>query len=171
MGPAKVITVDFSGWAPVVAAIATGMLTGWVPLGVVAVRRRYALRDATASERAEAYGSFVSAVPDFVIRIEGLAAVARLRSGLQEGLSVPLRQRRQLEPTDVFDWTLRDLRSLQTARSRIELVGSQAPIDAADVVMDACIDYLELATAIDKTRGVTARVVIGERWSKEAPKY
>jgi hypothetical protein len=157
--------VEVSVWATVVAALGGSALTGTVALVVPAVQRRYSRQDTAATERATAYEDFANAAVAFAFRVEMGVGALRLRSGLSEGVSVLLLRWRPIEPVETFDRMYRDFQPLQQAWSKIQTVGSQAVIDAAGQVIDACVRYIESAMSPDKTLGPVSRALRGEVWT------
>jgi hypothetical protein len=158
---------DWSIWAPVVAGLGAAVLTGWVPLGVVLLQRRHTAQDANVAERARAYEEFLSAIMAFVFGMQAAANAATFRSGIQEGLSILLLRRKPIEPFELLDRLFGDVRPLTQAWSKVQAVGSQDAIDATERVMDACMEYMGIVTASDKTRNAVSRVVFGEGWTSE----
>lgn len=154
-------------WAPVVAAIGASLLTTLATFGVVWVQRRWSGRDSAQQERIGAYQDLLARSMTLALRADTARQAIRLRSGLSEGLSVTLRQRRPVDPFELHDWLSEDWRPVSDAWSRVHVVGSQHAIDVADRLLDACGDLLAAATAFDQRRNPLTRVVRGEAPSDE----
>ncbi|MCW3844398.1 hypothetical protein ONA70_30355, partial [Micromonospora yasonensis] len=89
-----------------------------------------------------AYQDLLARSMTLVLRADAARQAIRFRSGLAEGLSVTLRQRRPLDPFEFHDWLIEDWRPVSDAWSRVHVVGSQQAIDVADRLLDACGDLL-----------------------------
>ncbi|WP_147437484.1 hypothetical protein [Micromonospora musae] len=154
-------------WAPVVAAIGASLLTGLATFGVLWVQRRWSARDAAQQERIAAYQDLLARTMTLALRADTVRQTMRFRSGLAEGLSITLRQRRPLDSFELHDWLSEDWRPVSDAWSQVHVVGSQQAIDVADRLLDACGDLLAAATAFDQSRNSFMRVVRGEAPSDE----
>ncbi|RKN13298.1 hypothetical protein D7147_31740 [Micromonospora musae] len=131
------------------------------------VQRRWSARDAAQQERIAAYQDLLARTMTLALRADTVRQTMRFRSGLAEGLSITLRQRRPLDSFELHDWLSEDWRPVSDAWSQVHVVGSQQAIDVADRLLDACGDLLAAATAFDQSRNSFMRVVRGEAPSDE----
>jgi len=154
-------------WAPVVAALGASALTAVASLGVVALQRRWSNRDAALQEQASAYDNFLAQSMAFALRVRWAGEAARLRSGLQEGISVAFFGRPIIEPMTFFDWVASEFKPFLQSWTRVMSVGSQAAINAANDVLNECNAYVEAVMAIDLRKRRVARFFMGERWTPQ----
>jgi hypothetical protein len=100
-----------------------------------------------------------------------MRATMERRSGLQEGLEVTLRHRKPIDIMSLYDWAVDDLNTLMDAWSRVWYLGTQAAIDAADSLVSACNEVLELAVTYNSEEQPAKRrlhtYVVGLRWNQE----
>jgi hypothetical protein len=156
-------------WAPVIAALGASLLTVLGTVGRDRLQERREGRGAEKKEQLAAYQEVLNRSLAFANRSRALGETMRLRSGLEEGLSVALRQRRLLDPFELYDWIDKDYGPLIDAWSRVWVVGPQSAIDAADRVALACGEVLGAATARSYRNQVVRayRMLVGEVWTRD----
>jgi len=87
----------------------------------------------------------------------------QFRSGIAEGVSVSLGQRKPLDVFQLHEWLEADFRPITDAYSKVRLVGSQEAIDIANNILTACSTLVDTATATDPHQGLLVRLMKGER--------
>ena len=150
-------------WAPVVAALGTGVLG----FGGIWWQQRHRDRASALAEKGDAYHQLIAHSLSFTIRARTLRDAMRRRSGLAEGLDVALGKRRPSDPMELHDWFAQGWEPLNQAWSKIQVIGSPAAEDAATEVIDACADLVAVATDMGQARGKTASALRGLDWTSE----
>src|SRR5207245_11632387 len=96
-------------------------------------------------------------------RVVSLAFAKLFRSGLGEGLSVTLRQRRPVDVFELHEWLDADFKAITDAYSKICAIGSQEAIDSASELVNLCGKLMETSMASDESRRSLTRYFRGER--------
>jgi hypothetical protein len=153
-------------WAPVVAALGTGI----IGFGGLVWQQLHRDRKAASAEKGEAYHQMIAHSLSFTIRAQALRNTMRTRSGFNERLDLALRLRRPLDPMDLHDWLAEGFEPINQAWSKIEIVGSAEAIGVATELVDACADVVGLATQFGEARGRFRTYIRGFEWTAEQQK-
>jgi hypothetical protein len=154
-------------WAPVVAALGASVLTGGFGFGTIWWQQRKRDRGDAAAQKSEAYHQLISHSLSFTIRAQALRNTMRSRSGLNERLDLALRLRRPIDPMELHDWFAQGYEPMNQAWSKVEVIGSPDAVDVATQLLDACADYVGMATELGTARGRVATYLKGLHWTRE----
>lgn len=154
-------------WAPVAAALGASLLTGGFGFGTILWQQRKRDQGDAAAQKSEAYHQLISHSLSFTIRAQALRNTMRSRSGLNERIDLALRLRRPIDPMELHDWFAQGHEPMNQAWSRIEVIGSPDAVDAATQLLDACADYVRMATELGTARGRVATYLKGLQWTRE----
>jgi hypothetical protein len=164
-----------SDWAPVVAALGTGV----IGFGGLWWQQRH--RDSVAAnvKRRDAYQQMISQSLSFSIRAQSLRNAMRARSGIGDRLDLALRirprdpvemtlrSRPPLDPLQLHDWFAEGFEPINQAWSWIEIIGSPEAVEVATNLLDACADVVTVATVPGSARGRIQSELIGMQWTAE----
>jgi hypothetical protein len=150
-----------TAWATVAAALGgslLGSLSTWL-VGLAQYRR--AEKAQTVRERHQAYLGVLDASTQSVIMAQRAGLTLRLRTGINEGLAVLLRQRKPLQPDEVLAWGTESLTRLLDAMTRLHAYGTQAAAEAAHTLIDRCQDLTAAAVASDPEQNAVHKAIKG----------
>ncbi len=128
-----------SEWAPVVAALGTGV----IGFGGLWWQQRHRDDAAAEAKRTDAYHQMIAESLSFSIRAHSLRTTMRARSGLGDRLDfdlrlrprdlpeMTLRSRAPADPLQLHDWLAQGFQPVNQAWSWIEIIGSAQAVDAA----------------------------------------
>jgi hypothetical protein len=162
-----------SEWAPVVAALGTGVI-GFGGLWWQQGHRDHASAEA---KRTDAYHQMIAESLYFSIRAHSLRTTMGARSALSDRLGFELRLRRRdppemtlrsrapVDPLQLHDWIGQGFQPVNQAWSLIEIIGSAEAVAAATSLLDACADVVKIATEIGGANGPIRSNVLGMRWT------
>jgi hypothetical protein len=150
-------------WAPVVAALGTGV----IGFGGVLWQQFRRDRRAALTEKSDAYYRLIAHCLSFAVRAGTVRNAMRVRSGLNERLDLALRLRRPLDPMEVHDWFAQGYEPMNQAWSTIQVVGSVDAVRVAKELMDACADMVALAGELGRARGPFGTYLRGLEWTSD----
>lgn len=148
-------------WAPVVAALGTGI----IGFGGIVWQQWHRDCVAAETEKRDAYHQMIAGALSFSIRTKALRETMRIRSGLGDRLDVDLRvrprrpmemvlrSRTPLDPMELHDWLAQGYEPINQAWSRIEIIGSAEAVKVATQLLNACADVVNVATEMGSARG------------------
>jgi hypothetical protein len=150
-------------WAPVVAALGTGV----IGFGGILWQQFRRDRRATLAEKSDAYYQLIAHSLSFAVRAGTMQNTMRVRSGLNERMDLTLRLRRPLDPMEVHDWFAQGYEPMNQAWSKIQVVGSVDAVRVAKELMDACADMVALAGELGGARGPFGTYLRGLEWTSD----
>ena len=150
-------------WAVVAAALGSALLTIVGSFWLERWRVARSERRATGERLREACVQLNGRALNLSFRANALYITSIFRSGLTEGLDVLLHYRKPVDPMELTDWLLQDLKEMVQAQSLIEVLGDRELIrSAADLVLAGSV-VLEKASDITKQQTPPANAGIGKR--------
>ena len=162
-------------WAPVVAALGTGV----IGFGGILWQQSHRDRVAAKTKRRDAYHQTIAESLSFSIRAQSLTETMRARSGLGDRLDVALRIRprqpmdmelRSRPPFDSMefhDWLAKGFEPVNRAWSWIEIIGSAEAVEVATHPLDACADVVGVAREMGSAHGRIYSGLLGMEWTAE----
>jgi hypothetical protein len=154
-------------WAPVVAALGAGLLTGGLGFGTIWWQQQKRDQGDAAAGKSDAYHQLISQSLSFMIRARALRNTMGSHSGLNERIDLALRLRRPIDPMELHDWLAQGYEPMNQAWSKVEVIGSPDAVDIATQLLDACADYVGMATELGTARGRVATYLRGLEWTSE----
>lgn len=153
--------------APVIAALGASFLTILGSFGLFQWQRWRDNRANTRANKEATYRELHARTYSFVRRAGTLGLAKQFRSGITEGVSVSLGQRKPLDVFQLHEWLEADFRPITDAYSKVCLFGSQEAIDIANNILAACGALVGIATETDPHQGILVRLMKGERPTPE----
>jgi hypothetical protein len=150
-------------WAPVVAALGTGLLG----FGGIWYQQHHRDNLETQARKVAAYHQLSTHSLGFMMRVTTLRQTVQVRSGLSEGINVVMRIRAPLDPMELHDWIAQDFVPVGQAWSMIQMSGSPKAVRAATTVLDACGELMAVATQLGEANGKLATAFKGVAWTDE----
>jgi hypothetical protein len=150
-------------WAPVVAALGTGLLG----FGGIWYQQHRRDKAEALARKVAAYHQLSTHSLGFMMRVTTLRQTVQVRSGLSEGLDVVMRIRKPLDPLELHDWIAQDFLAIGQAWSMIQMSGSPESVRAATTVFDACGGLMSAATQLGEANGKLATAFKGVAWTDE----
>lgn len=150
-------------WAPVVAALGTGLLG----FGGIWYQQHRRDKAEALARKVAAYHQLSTHSLGFMMRVTTLRQTVQVRSGLSEGINVVMRIRPPLDTLELHDWIAQDFVPVGQAWSMIQMSGSLEAVRAATTVFDACGELMQVATQLGEANGKLASAFKGVAWTDE----
>jgi hypothetical protein len=131
-----------NAWAIVVSGVSGGILAIIAAWGSAFYQQRALGEREAAAARNRAYLELLTRSMTLAQRAQALRLTARLRSGLTESLDVLLRQRRPLDPMQLHDWMMEDMRPAYQAWSDSWIAAPPTVVEAANQLIAACAEVI-----------------------------
>jgi hypothetical protein len=154
-------------WAPVIAALGASLLTGFFGFGGIWSQQHRLSKAAETQEKSLVYHQLISRSLSFAIRAATLRNVMKTRSGPKEGVDVTFGYRKPSDPLELHDWLSKDFDPINDAWYKIQIIGTAESVDSATELLDACGDFIGIATTSGAGRGKVATAVKGIAWTTE----
>lgn len=129
-------------------------------------QHRHQQESAAKERRLAAYLELLSTSARVTFRADALSLEMQVRSGLKEGIDVLTRQRKLVDPLEMYDWWARDFDTLLGAADRVWLEGSSEAITLANDIVSTCSELLKIATQLPERRSAVDRFK-SVKWSAE----
>src|SRR5690349_10811902 len=119
-------------WAPVIAALGSALLTGFIAFGLEWWRSREAEKSALAERRSRAYSSLLAQSASVMELASHLHIIMEIRSGLRESINTTIGKSKPLDPLDLANWIRAETQPVYEAWSEVWAVGSKEAIAEAN---------------------------------------